>query len=492
MGRGARLLTALTCILSVALADDKCQSENDCGECVETPGCSWFYNTPNGDFCSAIPTEGSGGPVLENRSPYKISHDVKVDQNRPLNLISRNRRARVYITPQVETVVQSVGMRQEVTFKVATYKDKLAFRVIDRSDHGALYTVVAAQPNICKTFKLMASGYSKANMPMSRIVDGKKEKFKGDKSYLKVVCERDLSKQNSKATEFKLILDTPHCFKGQVEMKLEMPWQTKERALINVAIGGGCKCPCEEKNSTLSYVQDCDKGGKHGGKTRQRRSSRAHKQDNCTYENDKCYGAPFTNICSGNGYCLCGKCLCEPGYYGDHCECNDQTCPSSNGQMCGGPLRGKCDCGKCRCIGKRSGEACELDYIPDTCRRGDHGPACGGHGSCINGKCQCHHMVSGDFCENNDKCADFRHCAECYVKSFDDFSMDRFCQRCKNPEELRKVKYRGLKRRHKGEKLPCHFEDSQGCGVNYTYEQHKRNKAKTIVFVDKLDCPNKK
>lgn len=44
----------------------------------------------------------------------------------------------------------------------------------------------------------------------------------------------------------------------------------------------------------------------------------------------------FKRICSNAGNCTCRECNCLDGYSGLKCECNDRTCPSHNGSLCGG------------------------------------------------------------------------------------------------------------------------------------------------------------
>lgn len=49
---------------------------------------------------------------------------------------------------------------------------------------------------------------------------------------------------------------------------------------------------------------------------------------------------PDGRICSGNGECDCGVCIChvtEPGrYYGPRCECHDWVCSTHDGKTCAG------------------------------------------------------------------------------------------------------------------------------------------------------------
>lgn len=48
-------------------------------------------------------------------------------------------------------------------------------------------------------------------------------------------------------------------------------------------------------------------------------------------------------ICSGQGDCVCGQCVCHTGdvpgkyIYGTHCQCDNMNCEFFNGSLCGGP-----------------------------------------------------------------------------------------------------------------------------------------------------------
>lgn len=65
-------------------------------------------------------------------------------------------------------------------------------------------------------------------------------------------------------------------------------------------------------------------------------------------------------VCSGNGKCDCGECVCHSGWIGEYCNCSTSTgaCESADGSVCSG--RGKCICGKCECsVPGASGDKCE-------------------------------------------------------------------------------------------------------------------------------------
>lgn len=89
------------------------------------------------------------------------------------------------------------------------------------------------------------------------------------------------------------------------------------------------------------------------------------------------------NLCMGHGRFRCGQCLCDPGWLGKRCECNgagralQHQCrvPAEKAQNAGqqqlqvraGALcsdRGECSCGECICNSGFTGEHCECEQCP--------------------------------------------------------------------------------------------------------------------------------
>jgi hypothetical protein len=68
-------------------------------------------------------------------------------------------------------------------------------------------------------------------------------------------------------------------------------------------------------------------------------------------------------MCSGQGVCECGKCVCEQGFTGDDCGCSDDPTPcTENGLVCSG--NGACECGKCACNVGFTGARCNVEEQP--------------------------------------------------------------------------------------------------------------------------------
>ncbi|XP_051267270.1 integrin beta-1-A-like isoform X4 [Dicentrarchus labrax] len=111
-----------------------------------------------------------------------------------------------------------------------------------------------------------------------------------------------------------------------------------------------------------------------------------------------------TEVCSGHGECVCGKCVCHKSskkpnhaYYGQFCECTDFSCDQYRGLQCGG--HGRCVCGVCICLPEFRGRACECPLSLGSCLSQDE-QICAGRGDCHCGTCMCHdNRFQGPTCE---------------------------------------------------------------------------------------------
>lgn len=104
------------------------------------------------------------------------------------------------------------------------------------------------------------------------------------------------------------------------------------------------------------------------------------------------------NQCSHNGFCLEGKCLCQPGYDGVDCSrviIGNEDCPND----CGGKEnpKGICWLGKCFCFPGFAGADC-LENVKLPCTNG-----CNDRGQCHFGKCFCDIGFVGEACETEVK-----------------------------------------------------------------------------------------
>uniref|UniRef100_A0AAG5DE36 Integrin beta n=1 Tax=Anopheles atroparvus TaxID=41427 RepID=A0AAG5DE36_ANOAO len=132
-------------------------------------------------------------------------------------------------------------------------------------------------------------------------------------------------------------------------------------------------------------------------------------------------------ICSDRGECICGQCFCNPGYEGDHCECNE--CSRIDGVICGGPDHGVCSCGSCSCYDSWTGENCDCSTDTGGCKAPLHDDICSGHGTCNCGRCSCDESFFGPFCETKDGeqsalCSSYEDCVRCAVNRKNDLPCD--------------------------------------------------------------------
>uniref|UniRef100_A0A7N6BN44 Integrin beta n=1 Tax=Anabas testudineus TaxID=64144 RepID=A0A7N6BN44_ANATE len=151
-----------------------------------------------------------------------------------------------------------------------------------------------------------------------------------------------------------------------------------------------------------------------------------------------CIANNKSDICSGQGQCYCGQCVCHPSsfgrIYGPYCECDNYSCVRFRGELCGG--HGVCDCGECRCQRGWTGEYCNCSTSSEACMSED-GTLCSGRGKCECGQCVCSVPgASGDKCEKcatcGDACNSARSCVECHLQQKDDAEV---CdQKCSNPK----------------------------------------------------------
>uniref|UniRef100_A0A3B5KVQ1 Integrin beta n=1 Tax=Xiphophorus couchianus TaxID=32473 RepID=A0A3B5KVQ1_9TELE len=152
---------------------------------------------------------------------------------------------------------------------------------------------------------------------------------------------------------------------------------------------------------------------------------------NCLATND-------SEICNGQGDCYCGQCVCHPSsygrIYGTYCECDNYSCVRFRGELCGG--HGVCDCGKCHCETGWTGEYCNCSSSTEACMS-ENGSLCSGRGKCNCGQCICSVAgASGEKCERCPTCVDsctYAHCVECHLLAKDDFG---FCDQNCNAAKL--------------------------------------------------------
>ncbi|XP_064614126.1 integrin beta-1-like [Liolophura sinensis] len=190
----------------------------------------------------------------------------------------------------------------------------------------------------------------------------------------------------------------------------------------------------------------------------------------------RCIRKNTTSICMGRGECVCGECKCfartpksDNKFSGKFCECDDYSCYSVDGKkLCGGPEQGVCKCGKCLCQPGFTGDACDCPLSNATCIAPSSGLYCNGNGECACGKCRCKAKYRGPTCEECPtclgRCADNRDCVQCKAFQTGPKTKEECDAQCQNIEMVdeAKVEHPNMTR--------CQFKDEDDCTFYFTYE----------------------
>ncbi|KAM4630011.1 integrin beta-6 [Polymixia lowei] len=177
--------------------------------------------------------------------------------------------------------------------------------------------------------------------------------------------------------------------------------------------------------------------------------------------------AAEAELCSGQGECYCGQCVCHASsfgrVYGPYCECDDYSCVRFRGELCGG--HGQCDCGECVCQSGWTGEYCNCSSSTESCTAED-GTLCGGRGRCECGRCVCSVPgASGDMCEKcptcGDTCSSARSCVECYLQEKE--SIVGCIQRC----SISRISINTTTEYDKSHSTQCTLKSENDCRISF-------------------------
>ncbi|XP_041102893.1 integrin beta-1-like isoform X2 [Polyodon spathula] len=204
-----------------------------------------------------------------------------------------------------------------------------------------------------------------------------------------------------------------------------------------------------------------------------------------------------TDICSTNGDCICGECVCKKRdnpseiYSGKYCECDNFNCDRSNNMICGG--NGECVCRVCKCSPSYTGSACDCSLNTSTCLA-KNGQICNGRGNCECGTCKCTDpKFQGPTCEICPTCpgvcAEHKECVQC--RTFNTGEKKDTCEADCSYFNLTKVNDR--------DKLPqpgqatalthCKERDASDCWFYFTYGVNNTENDIHVHVVDVLECP---
>ncbi|KAB7505784.1 Integrin beta-PS, partial [Armadillidium nasatum] len=202
-----------------------------------------------------------------------------------------------------------------------------------------------------------------------------------------------------------------------------------------------------------------------------------------------------SEICSYNGKYACGVCVCNEGFTGKHCECEDTLDSTSGTENCKAPgdLTGKdcsghgaCKCGLCECQRgiegnlqwKYQGEFCECSNF--DCPKLS-GFLCSNHGRCDCSKCSCDVGWKGedcscdagqDRCSCEGRCGEYNDCIMCKIYKTGPYlaSCDEKCSKI-TIEEVDEIEGTENEKR-------CSYKDDKGCLVISSYEPTQENVVK--------------
>ncbi|XP_071603655.1 integrin beta-6 isoform X2 [Heliangelus exortis] len=260
---------------------------------------------------------------------------------------------------------------------------------------------------------------------------------------------------------------------------------------LEIEIHPQCSCDCQAKAETNSLKCNQGKGSFECGVCL---CNPGYVGPRCECEesslgSSSCKGSAEQSSCSGRGDCYCGHCVCHPSLYGKvygpGCECDDFSCVRHRGLQCGG--NGECDCGECLCHSGWTGEYCNCTTDISTCIAED-GTLCSGRGECICGSCACTHPgASGQTCEKcplcSDPCSFRRSCVECHL-AFDDKSLGECLEKCK----LVDATVSTAEDYSEDESIPCSLKGENGCITTFLLAMDEQGK--TIIHsIEQKDCP---
>uniref|UniRef100_A0A8C4NN09 Integrin beta n=2 Tax=Dicentrarchus labrax TaxID=13489 RepID=A0A8C4NN09_DICLA len=202
-----------------------------------------------------------------------------------------------------------------------------------------------------------------------------------------------------------------------------------------------------------------------------------------------CLANNESEICSGQGQCYCGQCVCHASsfgrIYGPYCECDNYSCVRFRGELCGG--HGVCDCGECHCESGWRGEYCNCSASTEACTSED-GTVCSGRGRCECGHCACSVPgASGDKCEKcptcGDACSSARTCVECHLEDKDDGEL---CdQKCSVP----KISINTTADYDKSSSMQCTLMTENECWISFNVVGGETGTTSHLILCPVPGCP---
>ncbi|KAK2164572.1 hypothetical protein NP493_1406g01044 [Ridgeia piscesae] len=284
---------------------------------------------------------------------------------------------------------------------------------------------------------------------------------------------------------YEVTIEVTSCPKDRTKWKKSFeiyPVGLEEKLTVNLNLM--CECDCEKPGQEERNSPKCNNSGTFECGACTCNDNRYGKNCECDGSDlgSQAYDATckMTNtseVCEGKGQCVCGVCDCYPvlaledpskKYSGTYCQCDDYACDYSDGQLCGGPSRGKCSCGECICRTGFMGSACECPTSSESCIA-SNGAMCNGKGTCVCGKCICdlNDYYRGPTCEDcptcPGRCEEDKPCVLCRAFQSGDLSEEYCDANCTHIEIVDSVEEKD------GWKL-CRSQDEDDCIFYFIYE----------------------
>ncbi|XP_032802386.2 integrin beta-1-B-like [Petromyzon marinus] len=259
---------------------------------------------------------------------------------------------------------------------------------------------------------------------------------------------------------------------------------------LSVKLSFECQCNCNDSTKNAPYCSngngnlECGVCSCHQDRIGRLCDCRAKGGDTIALE-AQCRPDNSSQLCSGQGDCVCGKCVCnvradpQEKVDGKYCHCNNFNCERYDNKLCGG--NGECVCGKCQCFPGFHGDRCECPLATDGCVYNNR--TCNGQGVCKCNKCQCtNSSYSGSTCEVcltcTEQCEQHKECAQClgFKDGMKKDSCDILCPHTHNMVQNFEVHDK-----------QCVVKVNAECNMVYRYSDTPQGKLH-FTIKDKLEC----
>lgn len=438
----ALLICPYLCVTATACPNG---DNTTCCACVSSPGCSWFSPPGSTGYCDTSPYLESGGhatatdfPAWSNGGVNGVfpsqASQVTVMRNQPFSLRQGRMYRPIMLRPQQIRLKLAVGVRNQVLVRLTSLSSSTRLSVFSRgvANGEVEFGLEKADDNSCSV-RLRELNFSRIRGRRGRANRTAAASRRARSSRRTSSSRRDgrypsarvyYCRGDGPGVVHNLLLnvDVKRCLRTTLSLRVMARSSRSTSLPLNVRLQSACDCPRCASNSTgpsnatfatTNTTPPCNTRRCNWGNRMNHTSSLSPQARLCLRRgvNNECVSGNGATgpVCSGRGLCVCGQCSCRPRhdmfseqrYSGTYCECDDYSCPSALGSLCGGPNRGVCQCGQCRCQEGWTGDACDISTSVDQCVAASSSEAqvCSGRGTCVSGLCECPYPYSGQFCQ---------------------------------------------------------------------------------------------